>query len=405
MKTLNIFCCLFIGFIIIGCSSPQPQLVCFDYKDLVSIRKEIKANKDNVLPAYEQLIKEADKYLKMNPEKVTDGEMPPSGNAHDFYAIGKYSWPNPDTPDGMPWIRIDCNINPDANGEKFDLARYNNTVKRIKTLSLAWFYSRESQYAEKAAELLRVWFINEDTRMNPHFEFASALPGVYNGMPIGIIFGVTLIEMVDYVKLLTLSDKWSANDDKALQAWFSGYTKWLLESEFGIKEGKANNNHGSWYSAQVAAYSLYTGELEHVKAMAELGKKQIDQQIAPDGGLPRELKRDWAFHYSIYGLHAFSTLALCSDKIGVDLWNYQTDDGRGLELAHRFYLPYLRGEKEWTWGIIKEDEKPHLNAIPLMRWAARKYKSTEFDQITHELISIASNSSRTVWLLGNNDLP
>jgi hypothetical protein len=396
---------VFVVFILImfglsGCGREQadPQLVGYDFEGLRQTRKKIRKGVDDELKAYHDLIKEADGYLPLDAEKVTDGDLPPTGDKHDFYAIGKYSWPNPETPDGMPWIRVDCNINPEANGPRFDLDRYNRTVDRIKRLSLAWFYSQDEKYAAKAAQLLRVWFIDEETRMNPNYECASALPGVYNGMAIGIIFGVTLVEMADHVKLLTLSESWSEEDNNALKKWFSGYVDWLLTSEFGIKEKKAHNNHGTWYSAQIAAYSLYTGEMEHVRNMVEFGKQQIDEQIVPDGSMPHELKRDWAYSYSVYGLRAFTALALCGDHVGVDLWHYQTDDGRGLHQAYDFLVPYLSGKKEWIWGIVREDEKTDLAALPMMKWAAKKYPSPEYGRVVEYLHSRYKRNLRYDWI-------
>lgn len=378
-KLAGLIVIVFFGFNSCITTQKDLQLVGFDYQDLLQTREKIQKGVSGELKAYRDLLKEADDYLMLAAEKVTDGDVPPTGDAHDFYAIGKYSWPNPETADGMPWIRIDCNINPDANGPRFDLDRYNRTVDRVKTLSLAWFYSQDEKYAAKAARLLRVWFMDEATRMNPNFECASALPGVYNGMAIGIIFGVTLVEMVDHVKLLTLSESWTEEDDRALKKWFSGYVEWLLTSEFGIKEKAAKNNHGTWYAAQVAAYSLYTGEMEHVREMVGFGKQQIDDQIAADGGMPHELKRDWAFSYSVYGLRAFTALARCGDHVGIDLWDYKTSDGRGLRQAYDFLVPYLSGKEEWNWGIVREDEKTDLQAFPMMKWAAKKYHSTLFE--------------------------
>ncbi|MDR3261342.1 MAG: alginate lyase family protein [Tannerella sp.] len=377
--------------LISGCTAARkPELVGLDYGELVANRKALRASSGAkaLQPAYDKLLANADKYLAAAPDMVTDGVLPPSGDSHDFVAIGKYSWPNPETPDSLPWIRIDCKINPDAYGDKYDLERYNRTMANIKTLSLAWFYSQEEKYAVKAAELLRVWFIDEATRMNPNFEYASYLPGVYDGMAIGIIFGSTLVELIDHIKLISLSDSWTENDDNAMKKWFSGYTKWLLESDFGIKEGKAKNNHGTWYAAQVAASALYTGEIQYAKDMVELGKKQIEQQINQEGGLPAELKRDWAYHYSIYAMQGFTALALCADHVGVDLWNYKTTDGRGLQLAFGFLQPYLSDEKPWTVGEIQEGSKPNISALSIMRLAMKKYPSASFDKTVDYLYSI-----------------
>lgn len=377
----------------------QPSLMIgFDLSELTETRDGIKKGESSLIKSYNDLIKEADACLTLKPETVTDGMLPPSGDKHDFYAIGKYAWPNPKSADGMPYIRKDCSINPEANGPKFDLARYNNTVDRIKLLSLAWFYSQDERYAKKATQLLRVWFIDEDTRMNPHFECASALPGVYKGMAIGIIFGVTLVEMTDCVKLLSLSESWTGKDDIALKQWFSDYVQWLRTSKFGIQEKKAQNNHGTWYSAQIAAYSLYTGELEYVKEMVEFGKQQIREQIALNGSLPHEMKRDWAFSYSVYGLRAFTVLAECGERIGEDLWNYKTPDGYNLQSAYLFLAPYLSGQKEWEWGSVRENEQTERIALPMMKRAAKKYDSTILMQAVRHLQTLYGKSLKYDWI-------
>lgn len=379
-------------------SQQDPGVVGFDFKELMEVRESIKKGCSTAGQSYGELIKEADACLTVEPEKVTDGDLPPSGDKHDFYAIGKYAWPNPNTPDGMPYIRKDCDINPEAGGPKFDLARYNHTVESIKLLSLAWFYSQDERYAKKASQLLRVWFIDENTRMNPHFECASALPGVFKGMAIGIIFGVTLVEMTDCVKLLSMSESWTEKDNTALKRWFSDYVHWLRTSKFGIQEKKAQNNHGTWYTAQIAAYSLYTGEMEYVREMVEFGKQQIQEQIAPDGSLPHEMKRDWAFSYSVYGLRAFTVLAACGDHIGENLWNYKTSDGRSLQSAYLFLAPYLSEQKKWEWGVVRENEQTERMALPMMKWAAEKYNSIAFAHVVKHLNALYGKSLKHDWL-------
>ncbi|WP_409013242.1 alginate lyase family protein [Dyadobacter sp. CY343] len=36
---------------------------------------------------------------------------------------------------------------------------------------LAWYFTNESKYSEHAAQLLRVWFLDEMTKMNPNLNF------------------------------------------------------------------------------------------------------------------------------------------------------------------------------------------------------------------------------------------
>lgn len=383
-----------------ACSKPQetPELVHFDYEDLEHIRKDLKNKEGNTQAAYSKLITEADKLLPLEPLTVTAGDIPPTGDKHDFFAIGKYTWPNPDTPDGMPYIRIDCKINPESGGDRYDLSRYNKTIDRIKKLSWAWYYSREEKYATKATELLRVWFLNEDTRMNPNLECASSLPGVCNGMANGIIFGVTLVEMIDCVKLLAQSNTWTTTDGDALKAWFAAFKTWLLDSELGKTERKSNSNHGSWYVAQVLAYSLYSGDTREVAELTERAKVLIDKQIDTDGSLPMEKHREWSFHYSIYGIEGLAIMASAAEHFGTDIWHYTTTDGRGLEAAFRFLEPYLSDKETWPWGTIRANNNIHLAGLPLMRRAAKKYNSPGMREVAVYLETIAPADAEKAWL-------
>jgi len=302
----------------------------------------------------------------------------------------------------MPYFTRDGMINPESAGDDYDLNRYDKTIFNISILTLSWFYSEDYKYANKASEILRVWFNDPKTRMNPNFNYAGALPGVYNATPSGIIYGVVLINMLDYVNLLSLSKSWTIADNESLKNWFKGYTDWLLTSDFGIKESKTTNNHSVWYSAQIAAFAIYDGNIELAKSMIQKGKSQLSQQVADDGSLPRELGRKQSFHYSLYGVKPFCTLACCADIIGEDLWNFRTSNGRSLKLALDFIIPYITKEKSWSWSnegsYNSEDDR--LNSIQFLRPAARAMKTEKLINAENYIISISPKDFDKVWLMG-----
>ncbi len=61
-----------------------------------------------------ELFAEADRILEEPELSVTFKTVPPlSGNPHDYDSLSRYDWPNPDTPDGLPWIKRDGVTNPD----------------------------------------------------------------------------------------------------------------------------------------------------------------------------------------------------------------------------------------------------------------------------------------------------
>jgi len=46
-------------------------------------------------------------------------------------------------------------------------------------------------------------------------------------------------------------------------------------------------------------------------------------------------------------LRGFIHLANMAQTVDVDLWNYETADGRGIRKALDFLLPYAQGQKKW----------------------------------------------------------
>lgn len=388
-------------------NATQLQLIIFDYDSLVKTREAIHAGESKLEPAYRRLIQGSDALLSKEPFSVLDKKyVAPSGNKQDYFDIGFYSWPNPNTPDGLPYIRRDGHRNPEANGPEFDKFQFNSTLNRVRQMGLAYFYTGDEKYAAKGAEFLRTWFIDPATRMNPNMNHAASLPGVFDGSFIGIINTVALIDMLDSVKLLGLSESWTNEDDTGLKKWFSEYIDWLTNSDFGKKERGMKNNHGSWYAAQVATYALYVGQPELIGQMVALGRAHIDHQIAKDGSLPEELRRNRSLAYSRYGLQAFSALARAGDFAGHDLWHYKTQDGRGLELAFNFIAPYLAGEKEWTWEQLQENA--YGGSVRLLYFPSTVYDSEVITRAVLLLnpltnpISLQGNneSSQMVWLQG-----
>jgi hypothetical protein len=132
-----------------------------------------------------RVIAAADRYLNEKPVTITASGSPRSaGGRHDFFSEGDYWWPDPKDPNG-PYIQRDGMSNPDNFVEhRRALMRFS---VQVPALTAAWMITRKKAYADKAAEHLRAWFINADTRMNPNLQYAQAIHGITTGRGIGII--------------------------------------------------------------------------------------------------------------------------------------------------------------------------------------------------------------------------
>ena len=66
--------------------------------------------------------------------------------------------------------------------------------------------------------------------------------------------------------------------------------------------------------------------------------------------------------------------------MGVNLWGYETSDGRSIPKTIEFTLPYIKGEKTWEWQDIKYNtpqEAFEKEIYPLISKACRMF-GTEF---------------------------
>lgn len=292
--------------------------------------------------AYEALKTQADDLLDVEPFSVMQKEkIPVSGDRHDYLSQARYFWPDPTKPDGLPYINRDGLSNPEL--EKLDRNRLGQTAERVTTLSLAWYFSGEEKYAQKATELIRVWFLDKDTKMNPHLRYAQVVPGQNNdeGRSYGLIDTYSFVEMLDAVALLEQSSSFTVRDSKQLKAWFGKLLDWMLVSPQGKEEAACENNHSTAYDAQIVAFALYAGRDKVAREVLQaLPEKRIFRQIEPDGSQPHELTRTLAFHYSQYNLTHFIDLLLMADKAGVDLKHAASSDGRTIYKGMDFLAQY-----------------------------------------------------------------
>ena len=299
--------------------------------------------------AYRELIARADKALAAKPASVTDKRsIPVSGDRHDYVSLARYWWPNPADPKGA-YVRRDGDTNPDIESNRFDRSALSRMAREADTLALAYYYSGERKYAEGAARVIRTWFLDPATAMNPNMNFAQAVPGVSNGRPEGVLDGASFIGVIDAAGLIGPSGALTPAETTALEGWFSRYLDWMLSSPNGKAEGKASNNHGLWYDAQVARFALFARRPDVARRIvAAFPARRLARQVDPSGALPKELTRTRSFHYSLYALDAAYTLADSAACLGIDLYRAE-ERGRSLRRATDYVAAYRGRASDWPY--------------------------------------------------------
>jgi len=337
-----------------------PQV--YSYSGKVLLYNKTSAN----ATALKALVEQANSALEFRPVSVMEKDgMPPSGDKHDYMSLAPYFWPNPDTKDGLPYIRKDGQTNPEVKKYK-DKEYMPSMCAEVEKLSLAYFFTGNEKYAKHAATLLRVWFIDTATKMNPNLNFGQAVKGQNTGRGAGLIDTRHFIKVIDGAGLISTSASWSKQDALALQNWFASFLNWMQTSEIGLAEMKAVNNHGVWYDAQRLAFALYVNNTNLARDIVNNVKKRIGSQMNKDGFFPAELARTTSLHYSLFVMEPLVKIAEMANHIGVDLWNYKTTNGNSIKKGCDAILPYLLQQKPWT----NEQIKPFNFNEPLDFFAA-----------------------------------
>jgi hypothetical protein len=358
-------------------ASPS-QFFTYDPAALALAKQKLAARDPLYLPSYEKLLKEADAALTHQRFSVVDKTLAPaSGNRHDFFSFGPYWWPDPVKKDGLPYIRKDGLHNPASSTNGTDSTRMGKFSHDVTVLALAWYFTGEQKYADKAGALARAWFLAPETRMNPNLDYGQAIPGRVNGRGIGIISSRSLIDVMDSLALIQPSNGLTDAENQAVRGWYRDYLNWLLSSRNGFEESNAHNNHGTFYSAQVTAYALYTNQPEIARRELEITKiRRIPGQIDREGKLIAELERTRPSGYVNFALEAFGDLGRYGELTGDGVWEHG-QDAHNIEQGYRFVARYVNGE---TWPYPEIDPKEasadgfNLHAMQSMLAAARAYK-------------------------------
>lgn len=361
-----------------------PKTLSIDGKILQNNYNLISSDDKDKVAALKLLLKKADKLVK---EEVVYSVMdkkqtPPSGDKHDYMSTGPYWWPDPTKPDGLPYIKKDGLRNP-TYYDISDSQEIDKLEDATLSLALAYYFTKDDKYANFTSKLLKVWFLNPETRQNPNLNFAQGIPGLNTGRGTGLIETRDFYRLFDAAIVIQNTPNWSKDDHLALQKWFSEYLTWMLESPIGQDEAKAKNNHGTFYSEQIIALALFVEKPAIALNEIEIFKNRMESQLKIDGSQPLELERTKSWNYVNMNMFGYYLIAKLAENVNVSLWNHQLSEGKNMKNALEFIMPYLKKEKVWEYEQIQKIS--YGETIKILKFASSKYNNPEYEAIAKKI--------------------
>lgn len=366
-----------------------------DRAAVADVRSQLQTDAD-LAASLSALVAEAQVQMEVPVRPVTSGKdeglpVAPSGDPKDYVSLSPYWWPNPDVPSGEPYIRRDGEVNPERFD--YDTPKLGDFGTAVRVLAFAYAMTGDEKYAERALEHVRAWFIEPSTRMNPSMRFAQFIPGVSLGRRVGIIDTNRLRWMPDSLMILAESPAWTSWDDAETKRWFGEYAEWLMTSDLGQAERQSTNNHGTWFDAQTVQYALYSGREDIARELLAELPDRMDHHFAADGSQPHELERTRALDYTDFNIRAYLDLALYAERLGMNIADYENDDGATLEDAVAWAVPYMVGEREFPYQQITPP-RYHMY-YQMFRMASRLFDEPRFEAAAQRL---PKNDRHIVWI-------
>jgi hypothetical protein len=303
--------------------------------------------------SFDFLRKQADQWLPRGPYSVIHKTvLTHSDDPHDYVSLSLYAWPSDN---GVYELR-DGLVNPDVLGNEFDRRRLREMIDTVKTLSLAQRVFGDAKYGRRAAELVRVWFLDPETLMHPHLGHAQVVPGREPGS-MGIIDTYELWSMLDAVDILIDEGFLTTDEEAALRTWFRCLTNWLDQHPMGISERGQSNNHGTSYDVQVIRSLMFIGDVSQATRMLEEGiEGRLEKQVLRDGTQPQEAGRTKSLHYHWYNLTKLCHLAELGARLDVDVLHHKNLIRGAIE----YLLPFVDEPEAWPLKQIAPVETVNL---------------------------------------------
>lgn len=363
------------------------RVFCMSREGLLEVKSAIKRNDPFIQTSFNKLSMQAEKAMVAGPFSVMQkNKIPPSGDKHDYMSVPPYAGSGDGLTNPEWWL-------------DYDRVPLEKLTQSVETLALMYFFTEKQTYADRASFLLRKWFLNPETKMNPDLEYAQ------KSTRIGIIDTRFLPRIIDCIGILQNSRAWTQNDQAGMVEWCRQYSI-NVRARIDMDHKESGHNIASWYHVQMASLALYTENIELARRLLERTKPRIDTALNPAGGFKRELHRTRSLSYSCFHLYAMFNLASMGEQMGMDLWNFRTEDGRGLRLALDYITKYSgHGKKHWPYKEIQGTKgdwwEPYHDMLPGMLYhAAGVYQHEVYLETMEEILGEKLDESRIQIMCG-----
>jgi hypothetical protein len=327
---------------LVAAHNPRGRLLCYDEAALASGASH---------PQAAALVAQARGALSRPLPSVRDkAGCAASGDKADYLSVAPYFHAGADGS-----VRyLDGRRSDAAASLTNDRAALDQLVLDACATALAGTIDRDVTLLEHTARMLRTWFIDPVTRMNPHMRFAQVTPGREQaGNAWGIVDFRGFWPLLDAITLTTRAGLLNADEQHLLKAWFETF----LDDVDARGIGREPNNIAVWHDLVVAALAAFVGRHERAAEVLSDLPLRMASQLSAFSVPVHELKRTRPLHYALFLAQGLINIAWLGRSLGIDLWAYTATQHRSIAMLLRFLALNKRLLSDYTDGAHRFDQR------------------------------------------------
>ena len=273
---------------------------------------------------------------------VTDKTVPsPTGNVHDYYSIAPHY--------SAAGLKYDGYTDDQERVRKSrDADAFRNFAWRFYACAVGGALLEQPEYSQKAAKLLKAWFVDTDTRMNPSIRHAQVIPGSDEINEIGVVEFRQLVNVASAVRLLQSQGALEEGLFEAVREWIQQFLDDCANLGIREKALQRNNNIGTWSAALFGTLDLFCNRYSRAFSIGFHASERLGQQLGPFSVQINEVGRAKPLHYNLFNLAAWFNLLRFGLEFGIDVSTFSGVHNESLKNALAFCAGNRKQYSDYT---------------------------------------------------------
>jgi hypothetical protein len=276
-------------------------------------------------------------------------------------------------------------------------------------LCILYHCTKSEKYAIKAIESINKFFINPNTKMKPDLTYSGLVIG--NSMDDlrirgAIIDAGRLCMLPDLIEFIKSSPSWTPEMQNYMVDWFGSLSDWLKTNPRAILQSSYSHNIKTSYVSQLCSYLCFCGKKEEAKNYLENNiKNLLSAQIDSEGKQVLEMQRVKNRHYCNFNITMLSRLAKISKSLGINIWNYEDENGRGsIKKAMKYMCHFYLNPEEWNTSDEINDVTMLVSTRLWLKDGVELYDDLILHQ-TYELVKMNVSNNNVIIIPNFISLP